>query len=166
MKNPLKILFLFAVVAFSACRSHKAIEASNYSANDSCVVQSDLGIHSITNIETTESIASCLTQDHIEFNDEAGEISIHSNGEVSIKGIKSVYLLRQDTHKQSATAITTNDSVTAKTQVKSEKVTTKANSINPIASSIWLKIFFFIALTFLSFLTIRYLKKLWLNSKN
>ncbi|MDE7420554.1 MAG: hypothetical protein K2N35_10130 [Muribaculaceae bacterium] len=169
MKNLLKIPILFTVVAVSACRSHKKVEVSDHYATDSCKVQTDLTVHSITNIEKNEYIDSLLAQDQLEFKDGAGEIRIHSNGEVSIKGLKSAHLMRQNTHKHSATTVTLNDSVAAKSQIKSTKTTTKAtkaNTVIPVASSIWLKVLSFIIIPILVLLTIRYIKSSWLNSKN
>lgn len=126
MKNLLKIPILFTVLATSACRSHKTADVSNCSSNDSCVVQTDLNVHSITNVEKTESISSCLAKDHMEFSDGAGEILIHSNGEVSVKGLKSVYHTNYDTHKQSVITADINDSLTAKSHSKSTKATVSA----------------------------------------
>lgn len=166
MKHLLKFTFLFTVVAFAACRSQKTVEVSNHSANDSCEVQTDLRVHSITNIEKNESIASCFTRDHIEFSEGAGEIRMHPNGEVSIKGLKSASLMRQDTRKQSATTININDSVAAKSQIKSTKATTKATKVNakiPAASSIWLKIVLVFCLVIIVFISTRYIHKSFSN---
>ncbi len=152
MKHSLKFPILFIVIAFSACRSHKTVEVSNSSANDSCIVQTDLSVHSLTNIEKTESISSCIAQDHLEFSDGAGEIKIHPNGEVSIKGLKSAYLMHQNTHKQSEASVVTSDSITATSQEKSTKTTTSATKTNtsiPISSSTWIKIIFFIIIIIL-----------------
>ena len=152
MKNFLKIPILFTVVAISACKSHKTVDVSNYSANDSCAIQTDLSVHSLNIIEKTESISSCITQDHLEFSDGAGEIRINSIGEVSIKGLKSAYLMRQNAHEQSVTTAATTDSITAKSQEKSAKITTfatKAEAKIPVSSSIWIKIIFFIIIIIL-----------------
>lgn len=162
MKNLLKFTFLFTVVVFSACRSHKTVEVSNYSSNDSCEVHTDLRVHSISDIEITESIASRLKQDLVEFNDGAGEIRINPNGEVSIKGLKSANILRQDVHKQSSTSVTTNDSVTAMSQIESVTATTKATKANatiPVASSSWLKFIIVFGMIIILFISTRYIHK-------
>ncbi|MDE6522686.1 MAG: hypothetical protein K2L17_07705 [Muribaculaceae bacterium] len=152
MKNYLKFSILFIVIAISACRSHKTVEVSNYSANDSCIVQTDLSVRSFTNIEKTESISSCIAQDHLEFSDGAGEIRINSIGEVSIKGLKSAYLIHQNTHERSVTTATTTNSLTATSNEKSAKITTsatKAEATIPVSSSTWLKIILFIIIIIL-----------------
>ena len=152
MKNYLKIPILLTVIAFSACRSHKAIEVSDYSANDSCVAQTDLRVHSFTNIAKNETISSHLAQDHMEFSDGAGEIRIYSNGQVSIKGLKSANLMRQNTKKHSAMTVAITDSVTATSHEKSAKITTsatKAEATIPVSSSIWIKILFVIIIIIL-----------------
>ncbi|MDE5998048.1 MAG: hypothetical protein K2G77_07565 [Muribaculaceae bacterium] len=158
MTNFSKFPILFAVIAISACRSHKTIEASSYSANDSCIVQTDLSAHSLTNIEHNESIITHLAQDYMEFSDGAGEIRINSVGEVSIKGLRSVYLIHQNTHEQSVTTAATTDSLTAKSHTKSVKKTataTKANAAIPAISSSQFKIILFIALIIIFILSIR-----------
>lgn len=169
MKNLSKFPILFIVVAFSACRSHKAVEVSNYTSNDSCIVQTNLGISSHINTETTESISSYIAKDFMEFSDGAGEIRIHSTGDVSIKGLKSACIMSRDYHKQSATTVALNDNVNANSYKKSANETAaeaKDISIIPIGSSIRLKIFSFMTITAIIFLAMRYFKKLWLNSKN
>lgn len=152
MKNFLKFPILFTVIAVSACRSHKTVEVSDYSTNDSCVVQTDLRVHSLANIEKNESIASRLTQDHMEFSEGAGEIRIYSNGEVSVKGLKSAYLIRHEAHKQSTITAAINDSLDAKSHIQSSKTTvaaTKANAITSSTSSIWLKFILFMIIAIL-----------------
>lgn len=152
MKHFLKFPILFTVIAFSACRGHKVIEVSDYSANDSCVAQTDLRVHSFTNIAKNETIYSHLAQDHMEFSDGAGEIKIHPNGEVSIKGLKSAYLMHQNTKKHSVTTAAITDSVTATSHEKSTKITTSATKNNtsiPISSSTWLIVLFFIIIAIL-----------------
>lgn len=169
MKKFLKFPIIFTVIAVSACRSHNTVEVSNYSTNDSCEIKTYVRALSLTNIEQNESIVSRLTQDHMEFNDGTGEIRIHSNGEVSIKGLKSAYLTRHDIHKQSATTATIKDSLTAKSHTKSTKttdVTSKANTTIPATFSLCLKILSLIVLIILSILSILYIKKLWYSSKN
>lgn len=166
MKNFLKFPILLAVIAVSACRSHKTVEASGYSANDSCIVQTDLSIHSLTNIEHSESITTHLAQDHMEFSDGAGEITINPNGEVSIKGLKSADLMHHDTHTQSITTVSTNDSITVQSLAKTAKATdttTKAISTNPTVSSTWLKTLLIIALTIIVILSFRSILKRFFN---
>ncbi|MDE6697699.1 MAG: hypothetical protein K2K25_12535 [Muribaculaceae bacterium] len=166
MKNYLKIPILFTVFAISACRSHKTVEQSNYSANDSCEIQTEVRVHYLTNFEKTESISSCLVQDHLEFSDEAGEIRIYSNGEVTIKGIKSAYIMRNDTHKQSTTTTAVTDSITAISNEKSVKATdttSRAIATNPTFSLIWIKITLFIGLIIVFILSIRSCLKRFFN---
>lgn len=166
MKNFLKFPILFTVLAACGCRSHKTVEVSNYSSNDTCVVQTDLSVHSLTNIEKTESIFSCHAQDLMEFSDEAGEIRIHRNGEMSVKGLKSAHLIRHDIHKQSETTAASNDSLTAKSHTKSSMATstaTKANSTIPATFSIWLKILLFIRLIILLIISTRHVLKRFFN---
>lgn len=166
MKHSLKFPILFTLIAISACRSHKTVEVSNYSTNDSCIVQTDLRVHSLSNIEKNESITTRIAQDLMEFSDGAGEILIHSNGEVSIKGLKSAHITRHDTHKQSATTDTTSDSITAKTQTKSIKTrvaTSKSMATNPTFSSTWLRILFFVGLILIFVLSMRSVLKRFFN---
>ena len=158
MKNYLKIPILFTVVAISACRSHKTVEQSNYSANDSCEIQTEVIAHNLTNIVKNEIISSHFVQDHLEFSDEVGEIRINSNGEVSIKGIKSDDIMRNDTHKQSTATTAVTDSITAISHEKSVKATdttSKAIATNPTVSLIWIKITLFIGLIIVFILSIR-----------
>lgn len=166
MKNFLKFPILLTVLAACGCRSHKTVEVSNYSSNDTCVVQTDLSVHSLTNIEKTESISSRLAQDLMEFSDGAGEIRIHRNGEMSVKGLKSVHLVRHDIHKQSAITAAINDSLTAKSHTKSSMATstaTKANATIPATSSIRLKILLFIGLILLLIISTRHVLKRFFN---
>lgn len=145
MKNISKFPILFAVIAISACRSHKTVEVSNYSANDSCEIQTEVRAHRLINVEKTESISSFIAHDHMEFSDSTGEIRINSNGEVSIKGLKSAYLVRHDIHQKSVTTAATIDSIAVQSHEKSVKITTtatKAVATNPILSDILLKFIF------------------------
>ena len=158
MKNFLKIPILFTVVAISACRSHRIVEESNYSDKDSCEIQTEVIAHHLTNVEKTESISSSVAQDHLEFSDGAGEIRINSIGEVSIKGLKSAYLMRQNTHERSVTTAATTDSLTAKSQEKSLKATdtmSKAIETNPNVSLIGIKLTLFIGIIIVFILSIR-----------
>ncbi|MDE6560950.1 MAG: hypothetical protein K2K75_06200 [Muribaculaceae bacterium] len=166
MKNLLKYPILVSVIAISACKSHKPVEAFHYSANDSCLVQSNLSVNSFVAIEKNETISSRLAQDHMEFSEGAGEIIINSNGEISIKGLNSADLIRHDTHKQSITAVSTNDSITVQTQAKTAKATdttSKAVSANPTVSSTWQKILLFIAFIIIVILSFRFLLKRFFN---
>ena len=158
MKNFLRIPILFTVITISACRSHKIVEESNYSDKDSCEIQTEVIAHHFTNVEKTESISSSVAHNHIEFSDGAGEIKINPNGEVSIKGLKSAYLMHQNTHEQSVTTAMTADSLTAKSQEKSLKVTdtmSKAIATHPNVFLIWIKITLFIGLIIVFILSIR-----------
>ena len=166
MKNLLKYPILVSFIAISACKSHKPVEAFNYSANDSCMVQTDLSVHSLSNIEKNESITTRLAQDHLDFSDGGGEITIHPNGEVSIKGLKSAHLMRHDSHKQSATTASNNDSITAKSQTKTAKTTdakSKTMVTNPTSSSIWQKILLLILLIIVFILSMRFILKRFSN---
>ena len=166
MKNLLKYPILVSFIAISACKSHKPVEAFNYSANDSCMVQTDLSVHSLVDIEKNETISSRLAQDHMEFSDGGGEITIHPNGEVSIKGLKSTYHMRYDSHKQSATTASNNDSIIAKSQTKTAKTTdatSKTTATNPKDSSMWQKILLLIVLIIVFILSIRFVLKRFFN---
>ena len=162
MKNLLKFPVLFTVIAISACKSHKSVESYNYSANDSCAVKTDLSVHSLVGIGKNETNSSHLAQDHMEFSEGAGEITINPNGEVSIKGLKSADFMHNDADKQSITTVASNDSITVQSQTKTAKAsyaTKKTMTTNPTVSSIWQKTLLFIALIIIVILSIRFLLK-------
>lgn len=157
MKTFSKFPILFAVIAISACRSHKTVEVSNYSANDSCEIQTEVRAHHLINEEKTESISSCIAHDHMEFSDSAGEIRINSDGEVSIKGLKSAYLIRHDIHQQTVTTSATNDSIIVQSHEKSAKtsaIATKTNAITSSTSSLWIEFILFMLIAILIIISI------------
>lgn len=96
MRNYNKIPFLFTIVVFSGCKSSKMIEESSFSYVDSCAVESTVNMQTLTASVAVESIAASCTQDHFDFQDGSGEIQIHPDGEVTVKGLKSASLAHTD----------------------------------------------------------------------
>ncbi len=158
MKTYSKI-FLIVILALSACRSHKTTEQTHYVANDSCTTQTNLQLHSISEMAKTELISAHVSQDHIDFHDSIGEIQIQPNGQMTIKGIRSANIARQEIKRLSEMQISLSDSLTEDSSIESgisisSDVKTKTDT--PTSSLNWNNISLFIAISLLLLLAIRY----------
>ncbi len=147
MKNYAKLSFLLAIAILSDCGSHKAIEESIYVSSDSCKSETTLNVQSLTNIAVTESADSNYRQVHFDFEDGAGIIQIHSDGEVTIKGLKSASLTRKSDHKISDVQISVSDSLSTESYAESNSAVAsevKIRKDTPTSKSNWLKYLFLV----------------------
>ncbi len=142
MNNFAKFSILMAIAMLFGCRGQKAIEESVYVASDSCKVETSLNVQSLTNMVITESADSSFLQNHFDFEDGAGIIQIHPDGEVTIKGLKSASLIRQSRHKTADIQLSVSDSISAESHSEFSSATgkeIKTRKDTPTSKSNWLK---------------------------
>lgn len=125
MKTFTKTSFLLAITILASCRSHKKMEESSFSSKDSCTVQTSMSLQSFTNVLAAESISSSLTQDHFDFHEGAGEILIHTNGDTTIKGLRSAVLARKTQNKESETHVSLSAGLSSESHSESSNVIVK-----------------------------------------
>ncbi len=159
--KPSKILPLILLSLIASCKSHKTITDSTYTASDTLSSQTTLQLHSHTEIQTAESISSRQSHDHIEFQDQNGEIQIHPDGKISIKGLKSADLLGHTYYKHSKEIINSKDSLAVQSSmesVSSVSAISASEIVNSNNNSLRLKIILILLLTLI-------LTALWHKSK-
>lgn len=149
MRNYAKFSIIMALAILSACRSHKVkvIEESAWTSSDSCTVESTIRIQSLKNIAAAESSDSSFHQDHFDFEEGAGMIQIHPDGEVTIKGLKSASLIRKSNRKTSNIQISESDTLSSESYSESYSATTsevKPKSETPISTPRWIKLLFLV----------------------
>ncbi len=147
MRNLANLSIIVAIAMVSGCRSHKAIEESAYTINDSCSLKTSVQVQSMTNIGDSESVDSSLRQDHFDFEEGAGIIQINPDGEVTIKGLKSASLLRKSNHKTSDVQISVSDTLSAESNSESNSAVAsevKTRKDTPSSNSNWLKYLFLV----------------------
>ncbi len=136
-----------AAAMLYGCRSNKAVGELAYVAADSCKVEASLNLQSLTNIATSESADSGIRQNHFDFEEGAGIIQIHPDGEVIIQGLKSASLTRKSNHKTSDVKISVSDSLSAASYAESNSAVAsevKTRKDTPSSNSNWLQYLFLV----------------------
>ncbi len=131
-----------AIAMISGCRSHKTLEESAIAATDSCTAESIIKVQSLTKIAVEESTDTSACTDYFDFEDGAGIVQIHSDGEVTIKGLNSASLTHKSSHKTSDIQISESDSLLAEFHSESYSTVAKedmSSSETPSSNSTWIK---------------------------
>ncbi len=105
------IPILLTLLTLLSCKSHKTPNSLNYHETDSCTTNTNLNVSSILSIIASDTINSTHNQDHIDFFENEGEIQIHPDGKVYIKGVRSADIARTDLQKTSTLDIVVQDSL-------------------------------------------------------
>ena len=159
----LNTLFILLFL-LSSCRSQQKLVESTGSAIDSCISKQELLMQSVMNMDINDSMTSNLIKKHIRFCEGTGEIQIHPDGEVTIKGLKSADITRHDLCEKSATRTSISDSLASETNTESIQamsVASKEKTVGRIRPYSRLKTIFLFALTIIILISVINFKKLW-----
>ena len=159
----LNTLFILLFL-LSSCRSQQKLVESTGSAIDSCISKQKLLMQSVMNMDINDSMTSNLIKKHIRFSEGTGEIQIHPDGEVTIKGLKSADITRQDLCEKSAVRTYISDSLSSETDtefVQTISVAAKEKTVDRLSPYSRLKTILLFALTIIILISVIDFKKLW-----
>lgn len=162
MRTFTKSSFLLSLAILASCRSHQAMEESSFTSKDSCTMQASIISQNLTNALATESISSSLSQDRYDFHEGVGEILLHPNGNVTIKGLRSASLARKTQNKESDIHISSSGNFSSDVHSESSNAVAKDEKSvieNPASSNLTrIRILLIVAILIAALFSLKHIK--------